>query len=257
MALAAVNWGFETLKFKRMLTPFFELSFKSGYQAILSGVLISLFFPNRTTEFAGRLAYIPMDRKQQATMVTLFGGLAQLLITLFLGTVAVWFFTPSFPAWFTWFLRLSGLIGTLIGVFLYFIPHAALSYVPNAAKRFIPSGIEALKGMPTKLKWEGIGWSMIRYAVFAHQFYLLLAFMGFHEPRIALLAPMATYFLAQTLSPSFILADLGIRGVLAGFIFSSMGSFPEGATLAAWMLWLMNVLLPGIVGWIMVLMRKT
>ncbi|MDX5321117.1 MAG: hypothetical protein LPK45_08425, partial [Bacteroidota bacterium] len=74
--LLFVNWAFETLKWKVLISEFESPSFLHAYKAIFTGALISLFTPNRMGEFAGRVLYVK-EKKIEAAILTIAGSLAQ------------------------------------------------------------------------------------------------------------------------------------------------------------------------------------
>ena len=47
VVLVPVNWGIEAYKWKQLIQNFTDLSFWKTYKAILAGITVSLFTPNR------------------------------------------------------------------------------------------------------------------------------------------------------------------------------------------------------------------
>lgn len=88
--------------------------------------------------------------------------------------------------------------------------------------------------------------NILRYIVFSYQLYLFFTF----DPSVfdsSLIANILVYYLIITIIPSVGLADIGIRGSIAIFIFgnSYMGKWTGVAII---LIWLFNRVLPSIIG---------
>ena len=97
---------------------------------------------------------------------------------------------------------------------------------------------------------------MLRYFVFAFQFYLLLLFFGVDINILdAITAISGTYLLINVL-PHVIIADLGIRGSAAIFVIGQLSANVQGILSATILLWLINVILPAFAGQFFIIKHK-
>ena len=86
--LMLVNWSLEAIKWKVLIARYEKISFLKSLESVFSGVTVSIFTPNRVGEFAGRIFFLKKANKIQASIVSIIGGMFQLLITVLAGILA-------------------------------------------------------------------------------------------------------------------------------------------------------------------------
>ncbi|MDP4282663.1 MAG: lysylphosphatidylglycerol synthase domain-containing protein [Bacteroidota bacterium] len=265
--LMAVNWGTEAMKWRFMIGKIEKVSFLKSCQAVLTGVSISSFMPNRTGEFFGRVFILEKGSHMEGILITILGSMSQLLITILAGSLAILFFLPdnfpSFPG-SSGFLYTGIVIITLtfdLILILLFFNVSLLSFVKgkwlkgkifSKTRRFFDVfSYYNFKELATVLML-----SLFRYGVFSCQFFLLLKI--FHVPvPVAdglILIPMIFFIL--TVVPSSIMTDLGIRGSAALYIFGlfftrygiQADAMNLGVLTASTLIWVINLLIPAILG---------
>src|ERR1041384_5710121 len=64
--LMLFNWLFEAIKWRLLINAQEHISIKKALKAILAGISISIFTPNRIGEFAGRIYYLDNADKLKA-----------------------------------------------------------------------------------------------------------------------------------------------------------------------------------------------
>jgi hypothetical protein len=107
---------------------------------------------------------------------------------------------------------------------------------------------ELTERIPAGLRVQIIVLTLVRFAVYNAQFLLLLRGYGvgcslWHDALVT-----TTFFMIMTLLPSFALAEVGIRGGVALFLFRGLTADPVGVVAASTLLWLCNVILPALPG---------
>ncbi|MEO1627193.1 MAG: lysylphosphatidylglycerol synthase domain-containing protein, partial [Bacteroidota bacterium] len=96
--LIPLNWAFETSKWQALIKNFAPLSFGKAYQAVLSGVTLSIFTPNRIGEYGGRILFLPAEHHWKGVFATLVGSFAQLLVLIGLGIIGLGAFAARYLA---------------------------------------------------------------------------------------------------------------------------------------------------------------
>ena len=128
IAMIAMNWGMEAMKWRELLAPVFKLSFHRAFKATLAGVAFAINTPNRVGEYGGRVLYLPEGKRIQAVSLTLIGSYSQLLVTLVMGTVGLWIFYFGLPdinfevklaSYSLWIRLLCLVLSTISLVFLF------------------------------------------------------------------------------------------------------------------------------------------
>ncbi len=255
--LMCLNWSIEALKWKLLINRFEQVSFLTAIKSVCTGVFISLFVnilvPNRIGEFAGRIIYVKIN-KIKAALITTIGSYAQFAATAIFGAIAYLLFWYTFSAsqWeeYQGYLLIAAVafVGLLIPL-LYFNINV-VSWVlgkPKLLRRFkkITSVFYFYNNV---LLLKVFVLAVLRYAVFCTQFILLLQLCGVQiTPSQGLLA-VPVIFLVQTVVPSNALSDLGVRGAASVSFLNYYSDNNTGILTAAYLLWGINILLPGLLG---------
>lgn len=258
IGLTFVNWGFESLKWKSLIDKIEKISFLTAYKAILSGVTVSIFTPNRVGEYAGRIFHLEKADRINAVLITMVCGVAQLLVTIFAGIIALAFFAPA---------NLN--IEEHISIYYYY---ALLVIFIGGAGFLLFAYLNAslmapvIKRMKILGKWRRYGklfgkfekaellkvllYSFGRFAVFTLQFYLLLLIFGVTIPYFPAVMMISITYFVMAIIPTIAIAELGIRGVVSVYLISMVVSVPNelGILTASFALWLVNLAFPALLG---------
>jgi len=266
MALMLVNWGIESLKWQYLMNKAEPISFLKSYEAILSGISVSIFTPNRVGEWFGRVFIMKKANPWKGVFITMIGSFSQLLITIIIGAISLVFYIPNYfheAAFYSNYL-LYGLIllvivitGSLLLIFLNItsIP----SFINRLIKKRFAHFNEYINVISTYSTFELITvliFSLLRYSVFAMQFYILLMMFSVKIPFFHGIMIISMIFFVMTAIPTVTLAELGIRGSVAlqliGLYFERMGTLSDkieiGILSATSTLWLINLAFPALLG---------
>lgn len=258
--LMPLNWGIEALKWKLLVQRLEQISFWKALKAIFSGVTVSVFTPNRVGEYGGRVFHLESANIIKATLLTVVGSYAQLLVTVVTGLVALAFFLPDYAGAFEKVSRmqyafLCGL-GALVIVALNFL------FLNNSVASSLFARMKFLGNLrsygkvfsfhPPKELLRVLLLSYVRYAVFATQFFLLLRVFDVNIPFFPAAMMIAMMYFAMTIIPSIAIADFGVRGWVSLHFIGLLSANEPGILSASFVLWLINLALPALVGTIFV-----
>ena len=90
--------------------------------------------------------------------------------------------------------------------------------------------------------------SIIRYIIYCAQLYFVLVFCGVNFTFFQTIIAIPTYYLLVTITPSVPIADVAIRGGWSMVVFGVFTENIAGVALAAVLLWVLNSILPMLVG---------
>ena len=93
-----------------------------------------------------------------------------------------------------------------------------------------------------------IGISLLRYMVYGTQLLLVLIFCGVTLTPMEYLTVIPIHYLFVTVVPTVPLADAAVRGSVGVLIFSAFTPNSAGVAIAAIILWLLNTIVPTVVG---------
>jgi uncharacterized membrane protein YwzB len=267
--LMIINWSIEALKWRLLIKKMQPISFIEALKGVLSGVALGTFTPNRVGEFGGRILYLQNHQKVRGIVVTLIGSFGQIMVTLTTGLAASYIFILKYMninlikehEGILLKLTLLTSIILLIGLFLlvYFnlnLIDKLIARIPYLRKLRKYLTIVSTFGYLDLLKLLIL--SYIRFSVFAFQFYLLVRIFNIDVPFLPALVMICMIFFTQTIIPSFTITELGVRVKVSAFFFGYLIATNKsfGIEYASSVLWIINLIIPAIIGMIFLLQRK-
>lgn len=259
-----VNWGLEARKWQLLVRPLEDVSFRRAFGAIMSGVSLSINTPNRIGEYGGRILYLKNRNKLKAIAATIVGSISQLIITLLFGLIGMVYYINNFQlikldqyfapnVWENILLGLLVVICTLV-IILYFRLQLIVAvfdkvrwlrkgkvYI-NIISRYSPRQLETLLILST-----------IRYLVFSAQYLILLYALGVTFVWWQGLLMVSVIYLVMAMVPTIAIAELGLRGQVSIYFLGLLSMNTAGIIAATVALWLVNLILPAVIGAVLLL----
>ena len=254
------NWASETLKWLHLIRHNEDISFWHAYKAVLAGVTFSLFTPNRIGEFGGRILFLKSENALKGVFSTIVGSWAQQIMLVSFGYLGFIYFL--FALWHIEKFILLGilLLALLLLSSMFFIFLNLEIVVPLFKKiRFLyhfPSLIKSINIIRQYTKAElsrTLFWAFIRYSIYCLQYYFMLRFFGINVPIGAGVSCIATIYLVQTSIPLPPIFGLAARGEIALQIWGLFGANPVSILAATFTLWIINLIIPALIGLIYIL----
>jgi hypothetical protein len=263
--LIIINWGIESLKWKLLITQVETISFFTSFEAVLGGLAVSVFTPNRVGEFIGRVFILKKTDPLKAILLTIVGSFSQLLVTIVLGSAAYLFFAPRYltsltydSTWLVNGFSFSLVILSLLSVFTFFnisVLHRISILIPEKYSTRIRNSIDAMADCPTPLLFKTVMLSTLRYLVFSTQFFLAIRLTGLHFTIMQSMMVIPVIYLVLAAIPTMALAELGVRSSVSVFLFGLLagpGILDAEATLAvisaSTLIWIINIAVPSLAG---------
>ncbi|TSA30552.1 MAG: UPF0104 family protein [Bacteroidetes bacterium] len=272
--LMFLNWAIEAVKWQYLMAKIERISFWKSYQAILTGVTISSFTPNRIGEYFGRVFILNTASRIEGILVTILGSMSQLLITIFTGSIAMLAFIPLF---LTRYWSFSGylyyILGALVVGFnvLILAFYFNVSFLSTLKEKILRNGLKRVRKFFRIFAFyhnreliRVLLYSFVRYLVFSCQFYLLLQLFGVPVPYPEALMLISLIYFVMAVIPTIALTELGIRGSVALYFFGiyfsgttiDMDPVNVGILASSTLLWAINLGFPSLVGSIFVFRLK-
>jgi len=255
VALIPVNWWFELKKWRQLILPLHPIQWPETIRAVISGLTMALMTPNRVGEVFSRVYILPREKRLAGVGLSAIGSLAHMVVIQAMGIlgIALLFTNPDFLL--DTGIQIGGLAITVGGlvctaiVFLYFKIDRVLPWLKRikAVAKHYPS-FEVLATLSFTVKWQVLGWSLLKYFTYTTQFYCLLRYFGVDLPwHLAYPAMMSVYILLNYL-PMISIGELGIRGSVTLLIIGQLSSHDLGILAGSMSLWIINIMFPAIVG---------
>jgi hypothetical protein len=251
------NLGLEARKWQGLMRSVgLPLGPGLAWRGILQGAALGLFTPNRMGDYAGRLMQVSAPTYPQAAVATLASRMAQMCITLLLGAVALSAMGAELDGWWPWEEKRKALQGlvwalALLGAGAYLWPQALLRLIgrlrlPGTWVQKLLDAFQALSPRVLRRTW---GLSLLRGTVFALQFAWLCLAASPGLPWGEALALCSLVLLFKSLLPAMALAELGLRESVALLVMGSQGWAAPAVVAATFALYLINLVLPALLGW--------
>ena len=255
------NWGIETIKWKYLIRKIEKLTFFKAFGAIMAGVTISSFTPNRVGEFGGRMMLLTNKFDTRVITLTIIGGMSQLMVTLGIGIPCLVFFLTFYNV--SDFEHSGWILGFgTVGLLIYAVVFCKLPFIyrqinlrfgkHNLLKR-ITEGVAYIDGFG--LRYITM-LSLMRYLIFFSQYVLVLLFFNVHLLWYHYLLFLPAVFLIQTIIPTFVLTEIGVRASVAIAVLSVANHGEDQIMAASALLWIINLMLPAMVGVVILLFTR-
>ncbi len=251
LVLMPLNWLLESEKWRLMIRSWYpDVGLRQAFQAVLVGLSTGIFTPNRLGEYPGRIMTLSPGSRWEAAAAMLLDRILQMVVTCWLGVLSLWLIASIVPD--TWVGILNGSLPlvSVAALALPFLVVLGLKILASAGdKKPVLKRIgQAADSIPVHQLVAVFVLSLIRNLVFTAQYCILLYACGL-EANLSLLLPLIwAIFLLKSLAPAWTITELGIRETLAITILGFIGADPAVAFSATFLLYLMNLILPALIG---------
>jgi hypothetical protein len=251
LLLMPLNWGIEVKKWVIITAPTEKISFGNAWQSVWTGVCIGNLTPGRLGEFAGRILFFSAAVRAKIATSHFVCGITQLVVTIVLGCTGLLFYSNTMSS-ATWGISLTIELILLILLTIVLVRINRVVTWLLSLTRLKKFNFEGLSYPPSLLR-RLLGWSVIRYIVFSFQFFLILHACGVGGDILPIAAAIAVMYLVLSTIPMISMIEVGVRAYVVMQLF---GSFEENVwqlTAASTLLWLINIVLPSVIGYVFIL----
>lgn len=245
IGLATLNWIFEILKWKTLVSTIEQINFNTALKQTLTALTASLATPNRIGDYGAKVLFFEKNKRKKVLLLNFYTNAAQLFTTLVFGGFGLYFLTENYPIAYSRPALIGIAAAGIIALLLGYIYREKELWVKGFS---IANTIHFFHRFPLLVKSKVLIYSVIRYLIFSSMFYLFLLFFGAEIPTAtAMLLIFATYLLVSIV-PSIFIFDVVIRGGVALWLFSFEG-VPEFTVLATVLaMWIFNFVIPSLIG---------
>ena len=233
LLLFLLNYLMEAIKWQKLLASWSPISIFKSYKSELIGQAFAFFTPARSGDYVGRILLLPPGSKIKGVAQLAWSSYAQLIITISIGSIALFFNLPFFP-WIKWLMPL-GLVAALL---VYFHPGQFKGWLNKINKLQIEN----------KLKLNLLGLSFLKYVVFVLQYTWAVKMLNIPITNIDLWIALGVLFLLLSIIPSISLTDLVIRGQIIVVLLEPYYNNSLMLICLSTIIWAVNFLLPAIIG---------
>ena len=233
LLLFLLNYLMEAIKWQNLLASWSPISILKSYKSVLIGQAFAFFTPARSGDYVGRILLLPPGSKIKGVAQLAWSSYAQLIITISIGSIALFFNLPFFP-WIKWFMP----VGLAAALVVYFHPGQFKGWLNKINKLQIEN----------KLKLNLLVLSFLKYIVFVLQYTWAIKMLNIPIAPIDLWIALGVLFLLLSIIPSISLTDLVIRGQIIVVLLEPYYNNSLMLICLSTIIWAVNFLLPAIIG---------
>jgi len=254
-----INWLVESLKWRFMISKIEDISIFTSLRAIFSGITVSSFTPNRVGEYGGRVFCLEKSDRIQAVFITVLCSMAQLLTTILFGSISFFILHENFlqdnsmllffNIEISSFSFLLLLFFNFLFLFFYFNASLLVKYISKYKYfKFLDKYINVISLYTRKELMIALLYSVLRYLIFSSQFLILLHVFEVDINFFQSILSVMLVFFFITLTPTITIAEIGVRGSVALLVFMKFSSNVIGILSSTFLLWVINLIIPAIIG---------
>ena len=255
--LMPVNWGIESYKWKSITRQVEAVSYGTALKSVFSGICVGNIAPGRAMEFLAKIVFFKIENRPTITVLHFINGMFQMLITSIVGVISITYKLnqTNQSATIVYIVIAGGLL--MIAFFCWAILNVAfiqkkLKFIKWFRRMDDAQAVQFSKALILKL----VSLSIIRYLVFTTQFYLIYDVLAPGSSVIHVFTSVAGYFMFTSLIPMISVIEPAIRGAIAIFVFNGANDNPVNVILASTFVWIINVVVPSIIGYIIIFREK-
>lgn len=230
-----------------------------AFKSVLAGCSITMLTPNRIGEYGGRILFVKEQNRIKAISVTILGSISQLLVTMFFGTWGLIYvnYMPGMVDKLPWlvsdFIVFSSICVTVILTAIFFRIQGVVlfmqkfSLLKNLVKHLIV--LDYFRG---KQLLRILLFSFIRYIIFILQYVLLLNVLDVNVSIPLCFWLLTIFYLVLAIAPTIGFIELPVRAAASVELFKVYSENIVGIQAAALGIWMINLVLPAIIGSILI-----
>ena len=207
-------------------------------------------------EFLAKIIFFKPHHRPSITVLHFINGMFQMLITVTVGIIALAYKINKnhHSSAFIYSVIGGGIV--IILFFCWAIMHVTwiqqkLTFIKWFKKMEDTKSITFSKTLILKLG----GLSIIRYIVFTMQFYIIYNALSPNLSFLETFMSISAYFMLTSLVPMISFIEPAIRAAIALFVFNN-GDNTVTVILASTFIWIINVIIPSIIGYSIILREK-
>jgi hypothetical protein len=255
--LMFLNWFIEALKWKFLVQKIEVISTWKAVESVFCGLTWAVFTPNRIGEYGGRVFFLSPNKRIKGAVAMTVGSFGQLVLVNVFGSLAL--------SWFLFrFMDLNPLMN--FSIFLL-----ALAFSGFFLLFFF--NIHWINGLLSKIKFlkpykrffiifskfkvsallHILMYSLSRILIFSTQYFLIIHLLIPEIDPLDMVLILFIFYFIQSSMPSLDLLDIGLRATTAAYFFSFVTDQEIAVMAAVASIWLINLIIPAILGSVFVL----
>lgn len=259
--LSFINWLLEAEKWRVLIKKLEPISIWKSYKSVLCGLSVGFFTPRSIGDYFGRMIHVSTTNRLKIVGALIISRLSQLFITILMGVFGYVVYRQYLDVQLSLFktYEIVLVLLTLLAIVVFIVFRKF--WVQLLMK--IPQG-QRVKNLYLAIRQytnQEVGYvifiSTVRYLVFCSQLLLMLYIAGLQTPFFGIMAGVMLMLLVKSMFFTFnFLLEVGVRELAAVFFLGLFVKNEYQIIIPVLMIWVINILLPTFVGYILILKSK-
>lgn len=242
LLLSVANRFFEILKWQNLVASFRKITLYQATQQVLGALTAGIFTPNGLGEYAGKALFYEKPLARKIVLLNLVCNGIQMVLTVIFGILGLLYFNAQFDIITTKTVAVIAFV--ILVVLLAFFFLKSFSVKGYSLERLV----HQINQIPKAIHNKNMALGICRYLVFSHQYYFLFLAFDVDLPYLTLMSAITSiYFLASSL-PTFQFLDFAVKGSVAVYFFGLLGVNEWIVVFISTLMWLLNVVIPVVIG---------
>ncbi len=250
-----LHWIFEIIRWRRLILKTTYLTFGQAAIAVISGLTMAIFTPNRIGEIFTRVFVLPKNKRAEAVALTGINTFSLLIIIQFFGILglAVYLNHPENGDIIPFLQKpIVPYVAMIISVILL-VAYFNLNWIKYLSRILkIQSRYPGFTDVFSKLKLidkiENLFWSAAKYMTYTLQYYFLLKYMGLDGSAGFLLPAIMAIYLIMNYLPVITIGEVGVKGSITLLMLEQGPESSIGILATALAIWILNLAIPAVIG---------
>ena len=250
--LVPINWALESLKWRQLASKVVPITFWDAFRGTLTGLAVGVAAPAQLGDTIGRVAALRSNNRLEAIGAALVSNGIQFYVSVAIGAIGWFGLKDALPMedgskqLLSFLLVFVLALGVMVTLLRKKLTHWNPANIYLKKLRYYIHIIGEYSGSDLL---SATFYGLLRYFVFLSQFVMALSLFDFSLNYFELSSCVAIILLAKTLIPAVnVLGDLGLREFTALFVFKQYNLPAEEIITATFLVWILNVLGPILVG---------
>lgn len=256
LLLLPLNILLESLRWQKATEKFVDMPLKRAIRSVFWGYTGAFITPNSLGELPTRAMLLPEGSRTKAVSMGFFVSLLQTILIVACGLVATLFWQHSQ----TLNVRLTVVIASVVivlGSLIVLKINSLGKLFGTFGQGFFQKISEALNSAGRRQTIMLALLSLLKYAVYSTQFYLVLRWSGVEIPVAEAFVVMPIFYLLLTIMPLVNIFEFAVRSSVGILVFSAYAESSLQIIVASTIFWLMNFCLPTLIGLFLGGVKKT
>ena len=250
--LMLLNWVSEAYKWQMQLRDIDAISIWASIQAIFCGITVGIITPNRVGEYGTRVFFLRPRVRVYGLIAIGVGGLAQFLLINVIAAVALTTFLYQYKH-----VDANFIVVIAFGFAVYCTLLSLLYFNMELIRRLIGKVkfltryqhfLEVLSTYKSVFLNKLLAIGLFRTAILVVQYYIAIHLFipSITFTQVALMTSLIIS--VQTVLPTIEILDIGVRGATSVYFFGFITHHDVPILAATSLIWLINLILPAIIG---------